>query len=174
MKRETKETRIKELVDILNSNETFYLFDYNKMTVAQAVDLRRILRKNASALKVVKNRLALRALKEEFPAELRTSFRSPTALAFTAADPIALAKALKDFAARSKVLVVKGGLVQGRYFPAERFEEITKLASRETLLAKIGFLMAYSLQRFLWTWQAPLSQTGILLSQLKDKKQDVE
>jgi len=171
MKRETKETRINELVDILKSNETFYLFDYNKMTVAQSVDLRRILRKNSSALKVVKNRLALRALESEFAGELKSSFRGPTAFAFTAADPILLAKALKDFAARNKVLVVKGGVVQGRYFPAERFEEITRLASRETLLAKVGFLMASPLHRLLRTWQAPLSQMGILLSQFKDKKQ---
>jgi large subunit ribosomal protein L10 len=171
MKRDTKETRISELVDILKSNETFFLFDYNKMTVAQSVDLRRILRKNASALKVVKNRLALRALESEFPGELKSSFRGPTAFAFTAADPIVLAKVLKDFAGRNKVLVMKGGLVQGQYFPAERFDEITKLASRDALLAKVAYLMAFPLQMLLRTWQAPLSQTGNLLSQLKDKKQ---
>jgi large subunit ribosomal protein L10 len=170
MKREDKEQRVGELADILKSNDTFILFDYNKMTVAQSVTLRKILRKQGSALKIVKNRLALRALKTEFPDVLKEAFRKPTGLAFTAADPIILAKALKDFAAQNKVLVMKGGVVQGRYFPAERFDEITKLVSRDALLGKIGFMMAYPLTRLLRTLQAPLLNTGLLLSQLKDKK----
>jgi len=170
MKHKQKEERINELSDIFKSNGTFYLFDYNKMTVAQAVSLRKALRKQNSSLKVVKNRLALRALKTEFPDTLKGYFRKPTAVAYTAADPIVLAKALKDFAAQNKVLVVKGGVVQGQFFPAERFEEITKLGSREALLGKIGLLMAHPLLGLLRTWQAPLTQTGILLSRLKDKK----
>jgi large subunit ribosomal protein L10 len=171
MKREQKEARIKELADIFKSDGTFYLFDYNKMSVAQSVDLRKTLRKHGSSLKVVKNRLALRALKAEFPDALRGSFRKPTAVAFTAADPILLAKTLKEFATQNKVLVVKGGVVQGQYFPAERFDDITKLASRQALLGKVGFMMTYPLTKLLRTWQAPLTSAGILLSQLKNKKQ---
>ncbi len=170
MKREQKTARIGELADLLKSNDTFFLFDYDKMTVAQAVALRKALRKQGSSLKVVKNRLALRALKAEFPEALKTAFRKPTAMAFTAADPVLLAKALKDFAAQNKVLAMKGGVVQGQYCPAGRFEEITKLASREVLLGKIGFMMAYPLTKLLRTLQAPLVNTGLLLSQLKDKK----
>jgi len=170
MKREQKTARVGELADLLKSNDTFFLFDYNKMTVAQSVALRKTLRKQGSLLKVVKNRLALRALKAEFPDDLKAAFRKPTALACTAADPILLAKALKDFAVRNKVLVMKGGVVQGRYFPAERFEEITKLGSREALLSKFGFMMAHPLTKLLRTLQAPLVKTGLLLSQLKDKK----
>ena len=170
MKREQKTARIGELADLLKSNDTFFLFDYNKMTVAQSVALRKALRKQGSSLKVVKNRLALRALKAEFPEDLKAAFRKPTAMAYTAADPVLLAKALKDFAVRNKVLVMKGGVVQGRYFPAERFEEITKLASREALLGKIAFMIAHPLIRLLRTLQAPLVNTGLLLSQLKDKK----
>jgi large subunit ribosomal protein L10 len=140
------------------------------MTVAQSVDLRKTLRRNGSSLKIVKNRLALRALRAEFPAEFKSSFRNPTAVAYTAADPLALARLLKDFAARNKVLIMKGGLVEGHYFPAARFEEIVKLASRRQLLGKVGYLMAYPLMQLLRTWQAPLTSVGSLLSQLKNKK----
>ncbi len=171
MKRVEKEARIKELADIFRSDGTFYLFDYNKMSVAQSVDLRKALRKCSSSLKVVKNRLALRALKGKFSDALRGSFRQSTAVAFTAADPIPLAKALKEFAAQNKLLVMKGGVIQGQYFPAERFEDITKLASRQALLGKIGFMMTYPLTKLLRTWQAPLTSVGILLSQLRNKKQ---
>ena len=76
---------------------------------------------------MVKNRLALRALKAEFPETLKRAFRKPTAIAYTAADPVLLAKALRDFAVQNKVLVMKGGMFKGQYVPAERFDEITKL-----------------------------------------------
>jgi large subunit ribosomal protein L10 len=65
---------------------------------------------------------------------------------------------------------MKGGLVEGHYFPAARFEEIVKLASRRQLLGKVGYLMAYPLMQLLRTWQAPLTSVGSLLSQLKNKK----
>jgi large subunit ribosomal protein L10 len=169
VKRETKETRIQEVSEIFKANQTLYVFDYKNMTVAQSVDLRKTLRKNNSSLKIVKNRLALRALRAEFPAEFKSSFRDPTAVAYTAADPIALARLLKDFAARNKVLAMKGGLVEGHYFPAERFDEIVKLGSRQQLLGKVGYLMAFPLMQLLRTWQAPLTNVGSLLSQLKNK-----
>jgi large subunit ribosomal protein L10 len=170
MKRDQKNARIGQVADLLKENDTFFLFNYNKMTVAQAVTLRKTLRKQGSALKVVKNRLALRALKAEFPDDFKAAFRKPTAMAYTAADPIGLAKTLKEFAAQNKVLVMKGGIVQGRYVPAERFDEITKLASREVLIGKIAVMMAHPLTKLLRTLQAPLRNTALLLSQLKDKK----
>ena len=171
MKRQTKETRVREIDEIFKANDTFILFDYNKMSVAQSVALRKTLRKQASGLKMVKNRLALRALKSEFPDTLRGAFRKPTALAYTAADPILLAKTLRDFSVQNKVLVVKGGVLQGQSFGAERFPEITKLVGRKELLGKIGYLMAAPLTGFLRAFQAPLGNLGILMGQLKDKKQ---
>ncbi len=84
------------------------------MSVAQSVVLRKTLRKQASGMKMVKNRLALRSLKAEFPDALRGAFRQPTAMAYTADDPIKLAKTIKDFSVQNKVLTVKGGVLQGQ------------------------------------------------------------
>ena len=131
------------------------------MTVAQATDLRKTLRKNGAALKVVKNRLALRALPGRHArrpqgglpqADGRGLHRRPTRSC--------VAKTLKDFAVQNKVLVLKGGVVQGRAFGAERFDEITKLGSREALLGKIGAMMASPLSTLLRTLQAPLANMG--------------
>ncbi len=99
------------------------------MKVSQATALRKSLRTQGASLKVVKNRLALRALAESVPAELRPAFRKPTAVAYTSADPIALAKTVKEFAASTKAIALKGGLVEGIYFAPERFDEIVKLAA---------------------------------------------
>jgi large subunit ribosomal protein L10 len=151
-------------------HKTIYLLDYTGMKVSQAVTLRKLLKKNSYDFRVVKNRLAMRALREEIPAGLRPYFQKPTAVALAAAEPVKLARMLRDFSVQNKVMSFKGGLFEGQLLPPERFDEICKLASREELLGKIGYLMAFPLTQLLRTWQAPLSQMGRLLSQFKEKK----
>jgi large subunit ribosomal protein L10 len=170
VKRDAKAQMIKSLEENFGRHKTIYLMDYTGMKVSQAVALRRLLKKSAYDFKVVKNRLALRALREDFPAEMRSYFEKPTAVALAAAEPVKLARMLKDFSAQNKVMAFKGGVFEGHLLAPERFDEVCRLASREELLGKIGFLMASPLVRMLRTWQAPLSQMGRLLSQFKEKK----
>jgi large subunit ribosomal protein L10 len=170
VKREDKESQVKELSKAFQSHDTFYLLDFMHMPVSQSMQLRRRLRDQAYTFRVIKNRLALRALTEDLSDDLSEFFQGPTAIAFAPQDPIGLARILKDFSTEYKVLSVKAGLFEGQFLPAQRFEEIAKLTSREDLLAKLGFLMAYPLTKLLRTWQAPLDSLGWLLSQLKTKK----
>ena len=170
MKREDKESQVKELSEAFESHDTFYLLDFINMHVSQSVQLRRRLRDQSYTFRVIKNRLALRALSEDFPDDLKGFFQGPTAIAFAPQDPIGLARMLKDFSIEHKVLSVKGGMFEGQFIPAQRFEEIANLTSREDLLAKLGFLMSYPLTKLLRTWQAPVDSLGRLLSQLKTKK----
>lgn len=168
--RQKKEAFIKELSKDFNNYESFYLVDFVNMSVSKAIELRRELRKNSYVFKVVKNRLALRALKEDFPEELKEQFTGPTALAFAPEDPVGLARLIKDFSIKHKLLKVKAGIVEGRYLPSEDFHTVANLSSREDLLGRLGFLMAYPLTQLLKTWQAPFSSLGNMLSQLKSKK----
>jgi len=172
VKKEAKGQVVKNLEGVVDANSTYYLVDFKRMKVSQTVELRKLLRKNAFSYKVVKNRLALRALSQRAPAELKPFFEKPTAIAFAAKDPIGLAKILKDYSAQGKVLAVKAGVVEGQYLAAERFDEITKLSSRDDLMARFARLMAAPLVQLVRTLQAPLSNFGNLLSQLKTKKQD--
>ena len=170
MKRDAKAHTIKNMEESFGRQKTIYLMDYTGMKVSQAVALRKLLKKSSYDFKVVKNRLALRALKEDFPAELRSYFQKPTAVALAAAEPVKLARMLKDFSAQNKVMAFKGGLFEGQILAPERFDDVCRLASREELLGKVGYLMAFPLMQLLRTWQAPLSQMGRLLSQFKEKK----
>jgi large subunit ribosomal protein L10 len=170
LKQEAKAHLIKQLEDNFGRQNSAYLLDFTGMKVSQAVELRKLLRKNSYQIKVVKNRLALRALKEEFPQELRRYFEKPTAIAFAADEPVKLARLLRDFSAQNKVLAYKGGLIEGRLLPPERFEEICRLASREELIGRIGYLMAFPLIQLLRTFQAPLAQLVRAMSQFKEKK----
>jgi len=168
--RAKKEEQVQELTAVFDQNSTFYLLDYVKIPVSKSMELRQQLRENDCSLRVIKNRLALRALKEEFPEELKDFFQGPTAIAYTEDNPIVLAKLLKDFIAQNQILKVKGGLVEGGYLDGDRFKEISNLTSKKDLLGKLGFLMAYPLTQFLKTWQAPYQSMGSMLNQLKDKK----
>lgn len=170
MKKEEKRPIVETLERLFDTNHTYYLIDFKRMKVAQAVELRKILRKNAFTYKVIKNRLALRALGEKCPEALRPFFQKPTAVAFAGKDPVQLAKILKDFSNQGKILAVKGGQVEGQLMPAERFDEVTRLGSRKDLLGKVGTLMANPLHRLMRTLQAPLGNVGILLGELNKKK----
>jgi len=168
--RERKEVMVKEISENFTAYESFYLLDFKNMPVFQAVELRREMRKNDYLFKVVKNRLALRALKDDFPEELQKHFQGPTAIAFSAEDPVGLARLIKNFSTQHKILTVKAGIVEGRYLPTEEFDMLATLSSREELVAKIGYLMAYPLTKLLRTLQAPYQSLGSMLSLLKSKK----
>lgn len=169
--REKKENQVQELQGRFDRASTFYLLDYVNIPVSKSSELRRQLRDNDCSLKVIKNRLALRAIPEALPEELRGSFQGPTAIAFTDKNPILLARLLKDFSAQHKILKVKAGSVEGDFLPEERFQEIASLTSRTDLVARLAFLIAYPLTQLLRTMQAPVNTLGSMLSQLKDKRE---
>lgn len=172
MKKETKKEIVKSLEGAFAAGDSYYLVDFKRMKVSQSVELRKLLRKNSYSFKVVKNRLALRALKKNCPEEIKPLFDQPTAIAFAAQDPIGLARILREFSAQGKVLAVKAGVLEGQYLPSGRFDEIAKLSSRQELIGKIGFLMASPLTRLLRTFQAPLGHMGNAIGQLEGRKRD--
>jgi large subunit ribosomal protein L10 len=168
--REKKEQQVTEMSDDFKNYESFYLVDFMRMPVSLATDLRNQLRKNSCSIKVVKNRLAIRALQEDFPEELMAHFQGPTAIAFSSENPLGLARLLKDFSAQHKVVNVKAGLLEGQFLSKDSFGDIANLTSKEDLLAKLGFMLAFPLTKFLSSWKAPLNAVGSALSQLKNKK----
>jgi large subunit ribosomal protein L10 len=168
--RKQKEKLTEDLAEAFRNSNSFYLLDFIKMPVSQFVELRKLFRQHSYSFKVVKNRLALRALKEDVPEDIKKYFQGPTAIAFSSDDPIGLARVIKEYSEKNKILRVKAGILQGQFFSPERFSEVAALRSRQELVAKLGNLMAWPLIRLMGTWQAPINNIGRLLSQLKTKK----
>ena len=82
-------------------------------------------------------------------------------MAYTAADPIALAKTVKDFAVQNKVLAVKGGVVEGSYFAGRAVRRDHQAGSRgRELLGKVGCLMASPLAKLLQDFASPPGPDG--------------
>ena len=169
--RARKEELINELGDGFASHHTFYLLDFMGIPVSKSMELRSKFREKSHSFRVVKNRLALRALRDEFPEELKDHFKGPTAVAYTSEDSIDLARMIKEFSTENKMLTVKAGLIEGKFLPRDQFNSIASLTSKKDLIAKIGMMMASPLTKLLRTMQAPLNSLDSIFNQLKEKKQ---
>src|SRR5438094_4641268 len=116
MKKEDTERLVPELTERLKSTDTLLVADYRGLTMPQIDELRTKLLEHGARFAVVKNTLTRRAAEAAGSETLLALLEGPTAIAFLESDgdPIAVAKALVDAARDTRVLEVKGGLLEGR------------------------------------------------------------
>ena len=146
--RQQKEELVASYQEGLAKAPHVFLMRYDGITVPQVTDLRSRVRESGSSYEVVKNRLALLALKGEALEELADEFQGPIAAAYSAEDAAGLAKALTEFAKEVPALELKAGLVEGQRVGAEEIQEIASLPSREELMAKLFYLLQSPIERF--------------------------
>ena len=151
--RADREVELQQLEAAFKSTETAVLVDYKGMNVPQVTELRRQLRTAKATYKVVKNTLAKRALKGTALEPLEKHFAGTTAVAYTANDPIALAKTLTAFAKTAPTLTIKAAIVSGRAIKAAEVAELASMPGRPELLAKLLYVL-----------QAPMVQIVTVLS----------
>ena len=109
-----KAVELEQLETAFKGSETAILVDYKGLNVPQVTELRRQLRSAKATYKVVKNTLAKRALKGTSFEALDKYFEGTTAVAYTATDPVALAKTLTTFVKSTPTLTIKAAVVSGR------------------------------------------------------------
>ncbi len=127
--RENKTELLQEYEQGLATAPHAFVLGYQGIKVPQVTELREKVRQSGGEYVVVKNTIALRAIDGNALAQLKEHFVGPTAVAY-GNDPVALAKALTDFAKDVPVLQFKGGLVEGRAVPAAQIKDIAALPSR--------------------------------------------
>ncbi|MBA2358037.1 MAG: 50S ribosomal protein L10 [Actinobacteria bacterium] len=110
-----KERVVAELTERLRSSETMIVADYRGLTMTEIDELRGKLLAHGARFSVVKNTLTRRAAKEAGADALLALLEGPTAIAFleSGGDAVAVAKALSDTARQTKILVVRGGVLEG-------------------------------------------------------------
>ena len=146
------------------------LTEYRGLSNAQLTQLRRSLA-DAATYAVVKNtltKLAARQAQFPVPDELLTG---PTAIAFISGDPVEAARGLRDFSRTNPLLVIKGGVLDGRPLSPDEVRRLADVEPREVLLAKLAGAMQGSLSQAAGLLQAPLSQVARLAAALQDKRQ---
>jgi large subunit ribosomal protein L10 len=136
-----KATELQALEAAFQGSQSAILVDYKGLNVPQVTELRRQLRSAKASYKVVKNTLARRALKGTAFAVLEQYFAGTTAVAYTANDPIALAKTLTTFAKTAPALSIKAAVVQGRAIQPAEVNELAALPGKPELYAKLLFVL---------------------------------
>jgi large subunit ribosomal protein L10 len=168
MARADKAAAVADIAEEFRSSSAAVLTEYRGLTVAQLQELRRALGANAKYA-VVKNTLTKIAAKDIGHEELTELLVGPSAIAFVKGDPVLAAKGLRDFARAHPMLVIKGGLLDGRPLTPDEFKKLADLESREVLLAKLAGAMKASLSGAASLFQAPLSQMARLAEALRQK-----
>jgi large subunit ribosomal protein L10 len=167
--RADKATAVAELTDRFRDSSATLLTEYRGLTVAQLKELRRSLGRETTYA-VAKNTLAKRAATEAGIAGLDDLFTGPTALAFVSGDPVEAVKSLRDFAKTNPLLVIKGGVFEGKSVSADEVRQLADLESRDVLLAKLAGAMKANLSKAAATFQAPLTQMARLAAALQEKQ----
>jgi len=127
MNRDEKAQAISELEGAIGSATNAFLIDFKGITVPQVTELRKQVRESNSKYIVVKNTLALIAVKDSPLKSLEKAFTGPTAVAYNTTDAVALAKALTKFAKDVPTIQFKGALLNGQAVPASEIQNIANL-----------------------------------------------
>jgi large subunit ribosomal protein L10 len=143
--KDEKEGVVAELTERLRTSETLIVADYRGLTNAEIDGLRSKLIEHGARFAVVKNTLTRRAAEAAGADALLALLQGPSAIAFveSGGDPVAVAKALGDAARETKVLAIRGGVLQGASMSAEQVESLAKLPPADVLRAQLlGTIMS--------------------------------
>src|SRR4051794_7494224 len=160
---------VAEITEHFSSSSAAVITEYRGLTVKQITDLRRALGRDTTYA-VVKNTLTKRAAADAGIDIDSSLLQGPTAIAFVKGDPVDAAKGLRDFAKAHPLLVIKGGVLDGKALSAAEVAKIADLESREVLLAKLAGALKALPTRAAGLFQAPLSQMARLAKALEEKK----
>ncbi|MCC5840494.1 MAG: 50S ribosomal protein L10 [Opitutales bacterium] len=132
-----KQFLVDEVTAYLDKSEYLFLADYNRLTVADTEELRKVLAASGAEFHVVKNTiLKIAADKHEYP-ELDEQLKGPTAIVVGGNNAAEVAKALEKFFKDKKKGELKGGVLDKRSLSAADISELAKLPSIEILRAQL-------------------------------------
>ncbi|PIE70278.1 MAG: 50S ribosomal protein L10 [Deltaproteobacteria bacterium] len=137
MNRTEKQQLVQDLHERLSRASITVATDYKGLDVEKLNQMRRELREAGVEYQVVKNTLLKLASQGTDAAAMQDVFTGPTAIALSYDDPVALAKVISKFASDYDHLDIKAGVLEGKSLDVKEIEALSKLPSREVLLAQV-------------------------------------
>ena len=174
MPRPEKVQAVADIKEKLVDAEAVFLTEYRGLSVKAVQELRANLRASGAEYKVVKMTLARLAAGAAGFSGLDEYLLGPTALAFAGSDPVATAKALKDFSKTHEVFVLKAGVLSGNILSPEQVSRLADIESREVLLAKIAGAAKAPLMQAAGLFASFNRNAASMFQQLLDNKESGE
>ena len=169
-----KVAAVAELTERFKDSSGAVLTEYRGLTVAQLAELRRSLGDNAT-FAVIKNTLTKIAVTQAgLSDQLAPMLVGPSAIAFVDGDVVEAAKGLRDFARTNPLLVIKGGVLDGKAITPAEIISLADLEPRDVLLAKLAGAMKASLAGAAATFNALPVQMAQLAEALRAKLEAAE
>jgi large subunit ribosomal protein L10 len=159
------------LEEEMRSSSALIVADYRGLSVGAITSVRTGLRPLDATFRVSKNTLAKIAAERAGNDGLADMLTGPTAIAFCKGDPAAVAKKLSDLARETRILRLKGAVVEGQTLDEEGVRRLATLPSREVLNAQVVGVLAAPLQTFVTLLGAAPREFVVVLDQIIQKKQ---
>jgi len=174
-----KERVVAELAERLRESDTLIVADYRGLTMSEIDGVRTELLKHGARFSVVKNTLTKRAAEEAGVNSLVELLEGPTAIAFVLeGDMVAVAKSLSDTARQTKVLTLKGGILQGQPVGADEVQRLAALPPMNVLQGQVLGAVVGPLNAIVGLFTAPLRDlVGVLdarIQQLQEQGETAE
>jgi large subunit ribosomal protein L10 len=174
MHKSDKERVVAELAERLRTSETLIVADYRGLTNAEIDGLRTKLLEHGARFAVVKNTLTRRAAETAGADALLALLEGPSAIAFveSGGDPVAVAKALADAATSTKVLAIRGGVLEGKSLTAAEVESLAKLPPADVIRAQLVGAIVSPLTTIVALLTAPLRDlVGLIDARIEQLKE---
>ena len=174
MEKAQKERVVAELTEQLQQASTLLVADYRGLSMSEIDALRTEVLKHGATFRVVKNTLTRRAAEAAGQDALLALLEGPTAIAFleSEGDPVAVAKALSEAARTTRVLVIRGGLLEGRPISEQEVEDLAKLPPAEVLRGQVLAAILAPLHAIAGLINAPLQNLhGLIEARIEQLEQ---
>ena len=156
---DSKVTVVNEVKEKLESSSSAVVVEYRGLSVKEVTELRRLLMKEGIDFKVYKNSMVERAANELGYSDLAESLKGPNAFAFSK-DAVAPARVLAKFAKKNELLVLKGGVVEGKVVDVATIKTLASLPGREGMISMILGML-----------QSPVRKFAYAISQVAEQNQ---
>lgn len=171
LNREQKQAIVAEVAEVASTAFSAVAAEYRGITVDKMTALRAEARKNGVYLRVVKNTLARRAVKDTEFECMTEGLTGPLVLAFSQEDPGAAARVIKDFAKKEAQLKVTLVSIGGKMLDASELETLAKMPTYDQAVSMLMSVMLAPVQKLAQTMNEVPGKLVRTVAAIRDAKE---